>query len=67
MALGQVQILLLYKPQHGALRQFVERTLADHPLAAGVDAEEEVGYDADNGNEPYHQRPGHGLGGLAVV
>ena len=41
--------------------------MANHPLLAGVDAEEQIEDNADNGYEPYHQRPRHCLGGLPVI
>ena len=67
MALRHTEVFLLYKTQHRALGQLVERTLTDKALTTMIDAEEEVEDDAHKGYKEYHQRPRHRLSGLPVV
>ena len=67
MLFGQLQVLLFDELQHRTFGKLVEAPLADEPLLAGVQAEEEVEHQAYYRHEPYHQRPGHPLGRLAIV
>ena len=67
LRLGQSQVLLFHEAQHGALGQLVHLPLVYQPLAAVVDAKEQVEHDAHDGCEDYHQHPGHRLGRLSIV
>ena len=61
------EVLLFCELQHRTFRQHVHRPVAHVALLTGVDAKEEIEHDAHERNEPYHQRPGHRLGGLTIV
>ena len=67
MRLGQPEVFLLGKLEHGALCQLVERSLADESFLACVLSEEEVKDDAQQGKEPQHEHPRHRLRRFAVV
>ena len=67
VVVGNHQVFLLDKLEHGALGELVEALLTDETLLAGVLPEKEIEDDAQQGQEGEHQHPGHGLGGLTVV
>ena len=67
VALGQAQVALLGELEHRPLCELVHAALAHHALLAGVYAEEHVEHYAHHRHEEDDQRPGHGLGRLAVV
>ena len=58
---------LLHELQHRSLGEHVHRAPADEALLAVVDAEEEVGDDAEDGYEIDDECPGHRLCRLTVV
>ena len=63
----QLQVLLFHELQHRTFGELVQTALTDESLLAGVQSEEEVEHQSHYRHEPYHQRPGHGLGRLTVV
>ena len=67
VSLGNFQVMLLNKIEHGTLGQLVEGTLADESLTALVDAKEEIEEDADNWYKEDNQCPCHGLGRLPIL
>ena len=65
--LGQHEVLLFGKLEHGALSQLVHAALADILLLTRVLPEEEIKHYSYYGHEDKHHHPGHRLGRLTVV
>ena len=67
VVVGNPQVLLFHKAQHGTFCQLVEFALVDQSLTSVVDAEEQIEHDAYQGQEHDDECPCHRLGWLAVV
>ena len=67
VAVGYVQVFLFHKLEHGAFRQLVQASLADHPVAPCVLAKEEIEHEAYKRQEHEHKNPCHRLCRLLVV